>query len=301
MKKAGILQLTFVLGLMYLLPNLVNAQQLDKSYQNVEFLEISTKTGDITVERSNSNEVMVKGEWDEDLIKVKVNYDGKTLIIKEKAVRKNGNVNGNASTWSLLVPDGIELKTNSGTGSLFLAAVEADLDANSGTGNITIEDMEGRFDVNSGTGNIEVSQSKGRFDLNSGTGYVKVENTEGKFDANSGTGNVKFEMVNPTGNSSLNSGTGNVKFIVANKISADLSLNSGTGNAILDFHGNTIEGDFEMSCGMPSGRIAAPFKFDLERKIGGKHGGSLEKTARIGKANYDVEISTGTGLAEVKS
>ncbi len=292
-------QLTLFAFLFAALPTLIFAQNLDKSYKNVDFLEISSLTGDITIKKGNTSEVQVKGEWNADKIKVDVDYDGKTLTIKEKKTRNN--VGGNASNWVLMVPDNLDLDVNSGTGDLAISGVKADLDANSGTGDISVEDMEGRFDINSGTGGLEIDNAKGKFDLNSGTSYVRVTNSEGKFDANSGTGNVEFRSVKPTGNTTLNSGTGDVEFIISGEIEADLALNSGTGDAILDFAGNKIEGDFEMKCGINSGRIVAPFDFDSEQRIGNRNNGHIEKAAKIGKAMYDLEISTGTGTAKVKS
>lgn len=283
------------------LPTLLVAQKLDKAYQNVEFLEISSITGDITIQKGKTAEVQVKGEWNDEKIRVKVNYDGKTLTIEEKKIRDRDNINGNASNWVLMVPDNLGLDVNSGTGDLAISGVKADLDANSGTGDISIEDMEGRFDVNSGTGGLEIDNAKGKFDLNSGTSNVIVTNSEGKFDANSGTGDVEFRKVKPTGKSVLNSGTGDVAFIISGAIEADLALNSGTGDAVLDFAGNKVEGDFEMKCGINSGRIVAPFDFDSEQKIGHRNNGHIEKAAKIGNAAYDLEISTGTGMAKVKS
>ncbi len=297
--KKGFTQLIVVAILFAALPTLIFAQNLDKSYKGVEYLEISSLTGDITIKKGNTSEVQVKGEWKEDKVRVNVNYDGKTLTIEEKKVRNN--LNGTTSSWVLMVPDNLDLDVNSGTGDLAISGVKADLDANSGTGDITIEDMEGRFDVNSGTGGLEIDNAKGKFDLNSGTSYVRVTNSEGKFEANSGTGNVEFRKVKPTGNSTLNSGTGDVEFVISGAIEADLALNSGTGDAILDFAGKKIEGDFEMKCGINSGRIVAPFDFDTERKVGHRNNGHIEKAAKIGKATYDLEISTGTGTAKVKS
>ena len=299
MKKVLMNRLTLVAFLLTVLPTLILAQKLDETYKSVEFLEISSITGDITIKKGNTNEVKVKGEWSDDKIRVKVNYDGKTLSIQEKKIRDN--VGGNASNWVVMVPDNLDLGVNSGTGDLAISGVKADLDANSGTGDIEIRDMEGRFNVNSGTGGLEVDNAKGKFDLNSGTSYVRVSNSEGKFDANSGTGDVEFESVKPTGNSTLNSGTGDVEFVLSDELAADLTLNSGTGNAVLDFDGHKVEGDFEMKCGINSGRIEAPFKFDSEQKIGNRNNGHIEKMAKIGSATYDLEISTGTGTARVKS
>lgn len=280
------------------LPHFLVAQSHNESYKDVEMLNISSITGDIFIEKSKDKEVSVKGKWDDDQIRVKVNYDGKSLMITEK--KRGSNVDGNASEWVLTVPNGLDIEMNSGTGSLQISGVEADLDANTGTGDIDISDMEGRFDVNSGTGRLELENVKGKFDLNSGTSDVIVMNGEGKFDANSGTGDVKFKQVQPTGHSTLNSGTGDVKFIVSGKITGDLDINSGTGDAILDFDGQKIEGDFEMKCGIRSGRIVAPFKFDEERQVGERNNGHIEKIAKIGAADFDVEISTGTGKAEVR-
>lgn len=281
------------------MPAFLSAQSLKKAYDGVEFLDISTVTGDITIKKGNTNEVKVDGQWDEDEVKVRVSHTGKSLTISEKS--RGNNTDSDASNWVIIVPDGLNLDVNSGTGSLEISGMEGDLQANTGTGDIQISDMEGRFDVNSGTGEIEIDNAKGKFDLNSGTNDVIVVNASGKFSANSGTGDVKFQTVNPTGNSSLNSGTGDVEFVVDSAISADLSLNSGTGDAVLDFHGNKVEGDFEMKCGIRSGEIKAPFKFDSERQIGERGNGHIEKEAKIGNGEYDLEISTGTGKAEVKS
>lgn len=299
MKNLSIKTTILFVFILAMMPAFLFAQSLKKSYDVVEYLDISTLTGDITIKKGTTNEIEVDGKWDEDKVKVRVEYSGKSLTIKEKSLSNNNN--SNASNWILIVPDGLHLDVTSGTGSIDISGVEGNLKANTGTGHIEISDMEGRFNVNSGTGEIEITNAKGRFDLNSGTSDVIVANSSGKFDANSGTGDVHFKMVNPTGTSSLNSGTGDVKFVVDGGISADLSLNSGTGNAILDFHGNKIEGDFEMKCGLRSGKIVAPFGFDSERRTGNKWNGSVEKEARIGNAEYDFEISTGTGRAEVKS
>ncbi|MEM1121557.1 MAG: hypothetical protein AAGJ18_13995 [Bacteroidota bacterium] len=298
MKKVSMLSI-LAIALFFTATNFLTAQSHNETYKDVEMLDISTITGDIIIKKGSTNEVSAKGKWDDDQIRVKVDFDGTSLRIEEK--KRGNNVDGHASTWTLMVPDGLDLEVNSGTGSLSIAGVEADLDANSGTGSISITDMEGRFDVNSGTGDLELENVKGKFDLNSGTGDVMVMNGEGKFDANSGTGDVKFKKVQPTGHSTLNSGTGDVKFVIVGDIKGDLELNSGTGYAVLDFDGQKIEGDFEMKCGIRSGRIVAPFKFDSERQVGHNGNGHIEKSAKIGNADFDVEISTGTGKAEVKS
>lgn len=299
MKNVQIKSTLLFVFMLAMMPAFLIAQSLKESYDGVEYLDISTVTGDVTIKKGTTDEIKVDGRWDEDEVDVRVNYSGKSLTIKEKSRRNN--TDSNASNWVLIVPNGLNLEVNSGTGSLDISGLEGDLKANTGTGDIEILDMEGRFNINSGTGEIEITNAKGRFDLNAGTSDVVVANASGKFDANSGTGDVYFKMVTPTGTSTLNSGTGDVKFIVDAGISADLSLNSGTGNAVLDFHGNKIEGDFEMKCGLRSGKIVAPFGFDAERRMGNKWNGHIEKEARIGNGEYDLEISTGTGRAEVKS
>ena len=299
MKNVQIKTAILFVFMLAIMPAFLVAQSLQKSYDGVAFLDISTVTGDIIIKKGTTNEIKVDGRWDEDEVSVSVSHTGKSLTIKEKS--RGNNTDSDASNWVLIVPDGLNLDVNSGTGSLEIAGMEGDLDANTGTGEISISDMEGRFNINSGTGGIEINNSSGKFDLNSGTSDVIVMNASGKFSANSGTGDVQFKTVNPTGNSSLNSGTGDVEFIVDSAISADLSLSSGTGDAVLDFRGNKVEGDFDMKCGLQRGKIIAPFKFDSERKVGQRGNGHIEKEARIGNGDYDLEISTGTGKAEVKS
>ena len=299
MKKVQIITTILLTFLWAMMPIYLTAQSLQESYKDVTFIDISTVTGDITIKKGDTKEVKVDGKWDEEQVKVRLNHSGDFLTINVK--NKSNNTDSNASNWVLWIPDGLKIDVTSGTGSLNIAGVEGVLKVTIGTGDIEVSDMKGKFDINSGTGEIEITNASGKFDLISGTNDVIVKNSEGKFDANSGTGDVQFEQVNPTRYSSLNSGTGDVYFEVSTKIGADLSIKSGTGDAILDFHGNKIEGDFEMKCGIRSGEIIAPFSFDSEVQVGKRNNGYIEKEAKIGNGEYDLEISTGTGKAEVKS
>jgi len=292
-------KVAFFVFILAIMPAFLQAQSLNKAYDGVKAIDISTVTGDITIKKGNTKTIKVEGKWDESQVAVRVRHSGEYLTIKEKS--KRNNTDSDASYWVLIVPDGLNIETNSGTGSVEISGIEADLDANSGTGDIEVANMSGRFNINSGTGSVEVKNAEGKFDMNSGTGDVIVANSRGKFEANSGTGDVQFKMVDPTGYTKLSSGTGDVEFMVGTQIKADLSLSSGTGDAVLDFQGNKIEGDFEMNCGRRSGEIVAPFKFDSVRRTGDNRNGGVEKIVRIGNSDYELEISTGTGTAEVKS
>ncbi|MEM6321020.1 MAG: DUF4097 family beta strand repeat-containing protein [Bacteroidota bacterium] len=298
MKKKTLFTNTLLIA--FLMPLFLHGQEVNETYKDVAYLDVELATGEVTIKKSKNSQVSVRGKYDDDRVKVTIDYSGNSLSIKEKN-RYGNNNGGRGSIWTIEVPDGLDISASSGTGDVLVSGIKADFEGNSGTGDVEVADIEGRIDLNSGTGSVIVRNAKGRFDLNSGTSNVLVSNAEGKFDANSGTGNVKFEKVHPTSSSTLNSGTGNVKFVLSDKLEADLELNSGTGDAVLDFDGQKVEGDFEMSCGLNSGTIVAPFQFDTERKVGSKYNGHWEKTAKVGKAEYDVEVSTGTGRAEIRS
>jgi hypothetical protein len=274
------------------------AQKLEKSYADVEQMEISVGNGSLTVTKSNNGKVQVKGSYDSDYIELDIKHGGGFLRIEEENKRNNNR--GSESEWIVAIPDGIKFKSNVGMGDVDMEGINAKISTNLGMGDLNMEDIEGKVSANTGMGRIKIEDSKGKFELNSGMKDITVRTSEGRFEANSGMGDVTFENVKITGSSSLNSGKGEVHFEIGAKLEGDLSLNTGMGDATLDFNGHKIEGDFEMKCGMKSGRIVAPFKFDKEEKVGWGNNGHIEKVAQIGASDYNIEISVGKGTAKVQ-
>lgn len=275
------------------------SQNIDESYNGVESIEINIAHGDLNIEKSKDSKVYLKGKYDNETIEVEISFRNGRLVIKEDGRNRKNNGSA-ASDWNLNIPNGLEISSNVGKGDIEIAGVDTDLESNLGMGDCYLTELKGDIDVNTGMGNIRVKDSDAKFKLNSGMKDIKINNSKGEFKANSGMGNVKLDNVTLTGPAKLNSGMGNVELVLGNEPEGDIELNSGTGNAIVDFNGNELSGEFEMKCGIKGGDIVAPFDFSETKTVGSKNNGHIEKYTKIGSSNNYIQISTGTGTAEVK-
>lgn len=242
--------------------------------------------------------------------------EGSTLVLKEEFER--GSIRG-GSTWTLTVPQNMEINFNTGSGSLGGKDLTLELTGNSGSGNIdltntggeirlnsgsgsmTLSKIKGEVSANSGSGNITVDGGDGEVKVNVGSGNIKIYDASGRFSANSGSGNVKVDKVILTDKSSFNSGSGDVKVVLAASPAHSLSINSGSGDAILDFAGNKMEGTVVMTANKKNGDIRAPFAFDKTEEIDDDGNQvRIRKTAKLSDKDIQIKIGTGSGNAVVE-
>lgn len=284
---------------------LVSAQKsktITKSFEDVSKLTIDLVLGDCELIKSTDGKVNVELTYsydDEDFEAIIEERNGKVYLEEEFYSRHRDHDRGR-SKWIIEVPNDIDVKFETATGNLKIKDASLTIDGNTGTGNLLVENSKGEFELNSGTGNLLIVKSDGEFDLNSGTGDVDVKESTGRFDANSGTGDVDFKGVKITNRSNLNSGTGDVFVLIDSPIEKDLELNSGTGDATLNMNGQELNGEFYFSCNEDNGKIKSPVAFDEERETR-EHGHYvLRKKFSKGSADVRIEISTGTGTAELE-
>ncbi len=256
-------------------------ESINETFDRVKKVKLDVAIGDIEIVKSNSGKTELAGEYNPDKLDVEILYSNGNLSVIEKTKRRNNNGNVN-SKYRLQIPDGLEIKVNTGTGDIVLKDVSAESKINTGTGKILMEKYTGDSKLNSGTGSVELINSKGEITLNSGTGDVAIKNSDGELAANSGTGDVEVENaggkisansgtgdvvasnIKLDGKGNFNSGTGDVKLILTGPVTKDLSVNSGTGSATLDMNGQNFNGTLVMACDKKSGSISAPFDFDKE-------------------------------------
>lgn len=227
----------------------------------------------------------------------KLEERGSVVYLEEKFRGRNPE---GSSSWTLLVPEGMEVDFNTATGSLTIEGVNIEIKANSGTGSLELTKVTGgRYKMNTGTGNITVTGSQGEFDLNSGTGNVNVEDSEGNFEANSGTGDVDASAITIEGNGKFNSGTGDVMVSAPRGHGFTLSVSSGTGDATLRMSGQPVEGLFEFTANSRRGRIVSPVRFDKEEELPNGDGTYWRKSFTKGNGTTKYYIETGTGTAKL--
>lgn len=288
---------------------------VDESYSGIKEFEISVNTGYVTIKGTKTDQVKVKGTYDDSKISVDIDQNGTYLSIEERG--KNTN-NVKDSEWIIEMPEGIEMEVsvgvgdvdvasvsgqmegNNGTGSFRLTSCSMDADLNSGTGHIIVKDHLGTLKCNSGTGKIKLTNFEGKAELNSGTGSVTVTNAKGKFDGNSGTGSVYVSEVTFSEASGFASGTGSVTVELASSPTVDLGVKSGTGTVKLVTNGHDLNGNLIMSCNKRRGKIVASLDFDKEWVKGSGKNETLHKSKVFNKQKVESIISSGTGNAILK-
>ncbi|MFZ1807890.1 MAG: DUF4097 family beta strand repeat-containing protein [Cyclobacteriaceae bacterium] len=292
-------------------------QQLHKSFSEVKKIRVNTTSGDCRLVKSNNASVTVDLEHTfGDALRPEVEQNGDILEIRE--IFRSGSSSGN-SKWTITIPDGmdvrfssgsgsieasqlsLDLKVNTGSGDFTLTTVKGDVNGSSGSGNVSLDNFAGELKVNSGSGNLSVKRSEGDISLNCGSGDIRINDSKAAFSANSGSGNVLGDNVTLTGSSKFNSGSGDAEILLAASPSFNVSVNSGSGDAQLDFNGAKIEGEVVMKANKKNGMIKAPFDFDKTEEI--EVGGDqvvLQKTVVKGNSAVSIRVSTGSGVAELK-
>jgi len=220
-----------------------------------------------------------------------------TLYLEEKM---HGNNPKGYSTWTVEVPDDIEIDFKSATGNLAVAGLNLEIDGSTGTGNIELSQVEGKYDLSSGTGDVEAYDSEGEFEFSSGTGNVEIKNCKGNFDASSGTGDVNAEGLTLEFDGEFSSGTGDAEVSFPDGTDFELRVSSGTDDAILNMNGKQVKGYFEFTCHARKGRIVCPVKFDNEEEYKQNDQTYLRKSFTQGKDTPKIYIKTGTGTAKLE-
>lgn len=318
MKK--IRKISLLMALAFFTTLTANAQsKIDKNFSGIRKIDISTASGDCIVKKASGTEVNVKLEHSfGDAYNPVIEQNGDRLVIKEKHQR--GSWSGSAK-WTITIPDGIDMKYNTGSGSFEASDLELELTMNTGSGSLTLENMKGEISSNSGSGDLElnnfsgeisanvgsgdliVSKASGYVKLNCGSGSIKLSNIDAEIGANVGSGNIRAREVTLAGSSSFNSGSGDVEVSLNESPKYNISVNSGSGDSELDFNGNAIDGALVMTANKKHGKIVAPFDFDKVEEIDNDNNHrdniKVRKTVKFGNSNVEIKIGTGSGVARV--
>lgn len=317
MKPTRILSAFFVLCLLSI-TILAQAQEVNKSFTGIKKIRLNTSGGNCVLVKGSSADVKVnlKYTYSDEKFTPVMDQEGSMLVLKEEFER--GSVRGE-STWTLTIPQNMELDFNSGSGNLKGEGLTLELKGNSGSGNVDLIGTDGEFRLNSGSGSVTLTKIKGEVSANSGSGNIivdgasntevkanvgsgdiKIYNATGRFSANSGSGSVKVDKLILTDKSSFNSGSGDVKIILAASPAHSLSVNSGSGDAVVDFAGNKMEGTVVMTANKKNGEIRAPFNFDKTEELDDDNQVRIRKTAKLSDKDIQIKIGTGSGEAVVQ-
>jgi len=292
-------------------------QKVEKSFDGISSIRLNTASGDCDIQKGSGSQVsvMVEFTYDPDDFELKMEKNGSRLVLEEKFNARNMR---GSSEWTLLVPDGLDIDFNSGSGSLDLTGLKVDMKFNTGSGDADVRNVDGDLNFNSGSGDFEFYEVKGEVransgsgdhklnsvnasvKANSGSGDVDLDRSTGEFKLNTGSGDVEAENISLTQDGNFNTGSGDVEVSLLASLDHDINLNSGSGDAVLDFNGNNIEGIITMKAKKRGGDIRAPFEFDKVEEIEENGEIYIKKTKKIGNKNIEIYVGTGTGTAVIR-
>ncbi|MBN2416543.1 hypothetical protein JXO52_11915 [bacterium] len=277
-------------------------KKVDKKFSGISAITCEFALGSVEIVKSGDSDVhvVVDYSFDDKYFTPEFSARGKRLSLKEKYDNDYDEDRDGSVSWTIRVPDGIEIDFNTGVGNIEISGCDIEFEGNTGTGRITVTDAKGEYDLNTGTNNVIIVGCEGEFNCNTGTGRVTIENTEGEIQANSGTGSVKAENVTILFEGNFNSGLADVSVIEPKGDEFELHVNTGLGAALVDLKGVPLDGSLTMKCNERAGRIVAPVDFQTENIYGTKKDRTLEKTYSTGNEKRRFFISTGTGKAVLK-
>ena len=171
--------------------------------------------------------------------------------------------------FTVQLPAGVKLATNTGDGSIEIRHAGADVSAHSGDGSIHIDGVAGTVNAKSGDGDVSIEDAQGAVTAHTGDGKIHVTTAAGSVDASSGDGDIEARLTGSAGPQSLrvHTGDGSVTLYLPSSFAGDVEAHTGDG---------AIDSDFPLEF---SGRMNP---HNVHGTVGG--GGAAH-----------VEISTGDG------
>lgn len=273
---------------------------VNETFEGIKEIEMSISSGDVLFEKSGNNRVTVEMISTFEAYDPTIEKKGGVLRIDEEKMRNVRNWSGSV-TWTFKIPNDLAIDHNTGSGDISISGLQLKIRMNSGSGNFRITESGGEMRINTGSGDIRVSKAAGRLDFNCGSGDIDISDVNAEVAANVGSGDIEASGLTLSGKSTFNSGSGDVEVTLAQPLAYDISANSGSGDARLNFNGQKIEGLVTMEANKQNGDIDAPFEFDSTEEIERGNNTTVRKTRQMGSSNVRINVSTGSGTAEIKA
>jgi len=284
-------------------------------------LNVSVRSGDITVTPWNKNEVSVKAEGidEEDLDRLKMTQSGNTVRVEFRPRGNWGGWGGSDIHFDISIPSEFNIDMRTSGGDLEVTGViNGRIEGKTSGGNITLADVTGTVDMSTSGGNVRVGNIKGSVELGTSGGDIDLKRVDGearvrtsggditaqsvskKLDARTSGGDIEIGDIG--GSADVSTSGGDVK---VGKVSGDAKLRTSGGNIYLngasgDVEAATSGGDLDLQAvsGSIRGRTSGG---DIKAELmpSGK-GGSELKTAGGNIRLYIPENSKATIEADIR-
>lgn len=153
--------------------------------------------------------------------------NGNSIVIGPE--RHNGDLYSNiAIDYDVSLPKASTIRATTGSGSVQIQGVGANLKAVSGSGTVRAEGIHGPADLQTGSGNIYLEETAGGdVRAQTGSGSIHLSGLSGSLKAGTGSGSIEASG-QPTGDWKLDTGSGSIQLGLGS--SARYTLNASTGS-----------------------------------------------------------------------
>ena len=267
-----------LMGLGLVVPSVVRAEEVTKTFTVTGHARVSVQTDDGAVRVSTGDIKQVE---------VRVVYSGYKL---DRDLRVSTSQNG----------DSVEVTAKTGSGSWLNFSVrhtslrvevhmpkDADLDVTTGDGSVEADSINGNLNVRTGDGHITVQGAKGAIKLHTGDGHIEGRDLDGRADITTGDGHVNVEgrfdaLLIKTGDGSVTA-----RAARGSTVGSPWNIHTGDGSVDLDLPGE-LQANLDAST--HDGRISLGIPVMVE--------GTFSSTKIFGKMNgggQPIVVRTGDG------
>ena len=268
-------------------------------------LDVDTGSGAIKVRSGSGDEVIVtgkiqvnrrffgvkRGDADEIIQAIKDNppidvSDGQLRVgrISDRSVRKKVSI-----SYDIVVPAGTEVVAETGSGSVTVTDISAQIAVHTGSGNVTLENIAGSVKARTGSGSITAEGIGGAFNGSTGSGGIFLEQTA-PGDVVVSTGSGSSELKGVVGSVKASAGSGRIT--VDGRQEGDWRVNTGSGGVRINLPDDAA---FELDAESSSGGIDIDHPLTVQGRISKKH---IKGQVRGGGPL--LQIDTGSGGIRIR-
>ena len=186
--------------------------------------------------------------------------------------------------WTIEAPPQTQFRIHSASGDIILTELTGPIEVESVSGDIKVRGTTGRLALKTATADIDLANCVGDITAETGSGLIKAQTLDGTlhFTTNSGpikskdlsgqlslhsnSGDISAAALHATGPGFFNTTSGDLAIGLAQAPAAEMTLQTVSGDAVLDYGGAPISGNFSFYAQVDRGEIIAPFSFDREEQ-----------------------------------
>ena len=186
--------------------------------------------------------------------------------------------------WTIEAPPQTQFRIHAASGDIILTELTGPIEVESVSGDIKVRGTTGRLALKTATADIDLANCVGDITAETGSGLIKAQTLGGTlhFTTNSGpikskdlsgqlslhsnSGDISAAALHATGPGFFNTTSGDLSIGLAQAPAAEMTLQTVSGDAVLDYGGAPISGNFSFYAQVDRGEIIAPFSFDREEQ-----------------------------------